>query len=1648
MGTRSRTARAVARVIVVVLALALVAPVVPAPVRAAVAAPVLQTPPDGSHVDGTPVLGWATVDGAGSYLVQIAGPGGFDAPLLARSTVNRWLTTTEALPAGAIAWRVAALDGSGAQGPWSQGVFTIDGGLAAPVLAPAVVEAPWPGSAREIAWQPVDGAAGYDVRLATGSPEQLEQIDAFPWSGTRYVVRPAMSAPGVLAPTTYWQVRARSAGGLATGPWSEVGELRASWTSAPGPVTADGAQLVNELVLDWDRLPGSTGYTVEIEPLDGQGETAVLGASASRLLVAWNQWPDRYGAFRWRVRGVSRMTTSGDPFQSAWSGWRTVTVVRRDAPELIAPAPGATVDGQPRFSWTPVPRMTTYELEIATDAGFGSGVRSFSVSDTVIEAGTRIGNGPAADLGIADGGTYWWRVRASHQQTLGGSTPWSTPRSFTVDAPAIELLGPADGATVEVPTLTWDGSRGLAYRVEIRDGGGVMVASGLTSAGRWTPAVGLDPADGPFTWQVRAIALDDHDRVTASSGERSFDVVPLQGAASEAAVADPPAGEPWFTMAWPPVAGADHYAVFRSWFPGDEPGDPLADDLAYPAFTHPGHWVSPLDGSPETGLSWRVIAYAADGSEISRGPAKVIDIPKPAAPVVTGPDACGTAACGTPTSPTFSWTAVPHAILYNVHVDLGPSIIPAGGTTTGTSLRLTSIGINTRHRLPWTVSACSAIICSDPTPVRELWWSRVVPAHDGPAEGAVVEDEATVGFSGGTPPVAAPGEEPAWTYQDPAYVRSEATHLADDTPAQVSWGFEAYYDGTQRTFTLQASAPDLVAPMAGAVTDASPLLRWTPLSGNRAYVVEIHRGGSEPMGMDTVVARELAYDASHVPSTPLAPGEYRWRVQRGTPNPFGYETAGSPWSTTGTFSVPGGAPATNLVPADGATRTPADLLLAWDPVAGASAYRVELSRDASFAILGYAATTATPAWAPGAPLSGGAWHWRVAALGPGETALSTSASRILNVDAPLLKPLRNAVVVDEGWAFTLGHEVRVSFPIAVASGVRRVRVSNDGVTWRTLSSSFTPVYWDLAPAAVDGPNGETTAQPGPYTVYGQWEDLDGTWSPVATDTIVLDTDRPVAAPTLDGGATETADAEVLLDPGVADDDGAGAAWVCNQGEGGDCRYVPGNSGPIPWLLGDADGQPGPRTVCVYPYDVVARWGEQACATIDYLATAQPSTPAGIVGLELDAGGSAPTHWAAGDSLAVTPVFGTGRTPAADAVCTWELRWGDHAALRDGEVNGTGGGVMTSGTAAEGFCAGWTFGMPRAVSGMATLSFTARTAEGTLLAATPTAWSGRPRFKVAQGSATPAITSSSLPIVTLAVEGSETPGEILVYSATPRGFTPSSAKLTGRSPTGTVVTSPNGTSLSVPAPEVGRWSVRWSGLRGGANVAAYLDPTGSMLDVAAPRVVAPMARPLAGATLGTTAVPIRLSWDGSDTGSGVAGYEVSVSRNGGGWTSVKLPAASATSVTISLPRSGTTRYRVRAIDRADNRSAWVEGPLLRAAFVDDRAATVRGSWTRRSSSSWIGGSTRTSTSRNASATYTFTGSAIAWMAAVGPTRGKATVSIDGRVIGTINLHASTVRMRRQVFTWATRTPGRHTIRIVVSGTAGHPRVDVDGFLVLR
>ena len=67
----------VRRLLAIAAGIALLLPVLPAPVLAAVAAPGIVAPANGSHHDATPFFGWSPVAGASGYRVEIAGPDGY-----------------------------------------------------------------------------------------------------------------------------------------------------------------------------------------------------------------------------------------------------------------------------------------------------------------------------------------------------------------------------------------------------------------------------------------------------------------------------------------------------------------------------------------------------------------------------------------------------------------------------------------------------------------------------------------------------------------------------------------------------------------------------------------------------------------------------------------------------------------------------------------------------------------------------------------------------------------------------------------------------------------------------------------------------------------------------------------------------------------------------------------------------------------------------------------------------------------------------------------------------------------------------------------------------------------------------------------------------------------------------------------------------------------------------------------------------------------------------------------------------------------------------------------------------------------------------------------------------------------------------------
>ena len=104
------------------------------------------------------------------------------------------------------------------------------------------------------------------------------------------------------------------------------------------------------------------------------------------------------------------------------------------------------------------------------------------------------------------------------------------------------------------------------------------------------------------------------------------------------------------------------------------------------------------------------------------------------------------------------------------------------------------------------------------------------------------------------------------------------------------------------------------------------------------------------------------------------------------------------------------------------------------------------------------------------------------------------------------------------------------------------------------------------------------------------------------------------------------------------------------------------------------------------------------------------------------------------------------------------------------------------------------------------------------------------------------------------------------------------------------------------------------------------------------------------------------------------------------------------------------------------------------------------WTRQTLSGANGGSVDFATVAGKTATFSFTGFQVAWMSSQGPTRGSATVKLDSGAAQTINTNASSPKTA-EIVDVVTGSQGAHKVVVNALGTAGHPRIDVDAFIVL-
>jgi len=224
-----------------------------------------------------------------------------------------------------------------------------------------------------------------------------------------------------------------------------------------------------------------------------------------------------------------------------------------------------------------------------------------------------------------------------------------------------------------------------------------------------------------------------------------------------------------------------------------------------------------------------------------------------------------------------------------------------------------------------------------------------------------------------------------------------------------------------------------------------------------------------------------------------------------------------------------------------------------------------------------------------------------------------------------------------------------------------------------------------------------------------------------------------------------------------------------------------------------------------------------------------------------------------------------------------------------------------------------------------------------------------------------------------------------------------------------------------------------------------------LDQVPPTAFAPNGHAFVlGTALGVKTVSTTVGWPaGTDDLSGIGSYDLLQQTNGGAW-SAAVNATPSRSAPRTLTVDSTYRFRVRARDRAGNLSATVDGPTITPKLYQETSSLVSytGTWTSSASGYASAGRTRFATRAGASVTFRFNGRAVAIAAPKGSTRGSAKVYVDGVYAGIVDLHRSTSVNRILVFGRSWASYGAHSVKLVLNGTSGHPRFDVDAFAILR
>jgi len=884
----------------------------------------------------------------------------------------------------------------------------------------------------------VKGAVNYSIQVDTDDSFVAPLTVDTTTSTTSYL----LPSP-LIAQVYHWRVRATLGTGVDTA-WSEIRTFEPSGLRPPalvGPVDNADTKVV-DVVLDWEPVPGAVKYGLQISTDQNflSGVTSVSNIVGTRYSPPTTLGNDQYW---WRVR----------PYDAAghfldWSQVDVWTFQRHwpDQPVLRYPIDEAVVGDPFYYQWDAVPHASTYTLQLSVSPDFGT------ISDSCTTVHTTYvpkGNG---DCWPGAANSYYWRVIARDDPK-----PVVTDQivsqvehfHYLPDGVDMSAATPADGATVSVPTLSWEPVVNASkYKVYVKrvDTGSMVVNGAETPATSFTPRT-LLPVDNAYKWWVRPVwGTDRNGWGLNEAGWNDFTVVaqtaPTEVLPEQLSPADGTAYVRFPTLTWTPVVGATYYRIALRPTNSVQDYTLLPDTFAYPAGEDDG--TAYLDASE---YDWIVKAF--DAGDLLLGTSSAawsITSTRPNAATgqraaITGmaseqaqtsclralPDPCPDLR----TTPVLRWDAVPFAGGYKVSISRDAEMTN-GVTTTYVEQNMylptsTVDDASAGDAYHWIVQPCvSPTICA-PTFHALHAYNKLSNGVEllAPANSPATKVAYTVTFewrdwlATNLSEAGADGETgvnpqlEAKQYKIEVATDASFTNVIDTATVDQTT-YTAYtkaypegplywhvfpIDGSGRLLTSsetweldkESPAPTLLSPVGNAVIEKTEPFRWEPQDYAASYKIEIYKD-DDPSTANRILSttsKQVAYTVG----SPLAPSAkpYLWRVFAVNANGF----VGEP-SAFGRFFVTAASPQ-QVAPASGVWIKNNDGLFSWTTVQGAASYKFE-RRKVGTTSLTESVRTVAQAWAPTSTMSDGTWEWRVVANDAAGQLIGASGWRSFKVD--------------------------------------------------------------------------------------------------------------------------------------------------------------------------------------------------------------------------------------------------------------------------------------------------------------------------------------------------------------------------------------------------------------------------------------------------------------------------------------------------------------------------------------------------------------------------------------------------------------------------------------------------------------------------